>query len=129
MSKTISHQAEIKHDGRLHTIQIPDLPVMKCNSCGEVFFNTTSHNEISQALRRHLNLLSPEQIRDELKAHGLMQKTFAQQIRVAQETVSRWLSGTYIQSCAMDQLMRMFFRYEAAKCGNSSPGEAIKHDG
>ena len=114
--ETISHEAEIKHDGRLHTFTIPHLHVKKCNACGEVFFDATSHDEISQALREHLSLLSPQQIRDHLNVLGLMQKTFAERIRVAPETVSRWLSGTYIQSCAMDELMRMFFDREEAKC-------------
>ncbi len=122
---TISHEAEIKHDGRLYNLQIPGLQVKKCDACGEVFFDATSHGQISQALRGHLNLLSPQQIRDELKALGLMQKTFAERIRVAPETVSRWLSGAFIQSCAMDELMRMFFRREEENRRNTKPCEVV----
>ena len=115
LSATISYEAEIKHDGRLHKFSIPNLQVNKCETCGEVFFDATSHDEISQALREHLNLLSPEQIREGIQALGLMQKEFAERISVAPETISRWLSGAYIQSRAMDKLMRMFFEREAAK--------------
>ena len=115
---TISHTAEIKHDGRLHKFQVAALHVNKCEACDTVFFDSTSHSEISQGLRDYLRLLSPQQIRDELKSLGLLQKTFAERIRVAQETISRWLSGAYIQSCAMDELMRMFFRREKEKHPN-----------
>ena len=124
LSVTIAHEAEIKHDGRLYRLSIPSLPVKKCDACGEVFFDAASHGEISQALRTRLNLLSPQQIRDKLATLGLMQKTFAERIRVAPESVSRWLSGAFIQSCAMDQLMRMFFQCEEESRQKLQPCQA-----
>ncbi len=129
LSVTIPHEAEIKHDGRLYRLPVPRLQVKKCNACGEVFFDAASHDEISQALRTRLNLLSPQQIRDQLTALGLMQKTFAERIRVAPETVSRWLSGAFIQSCAMDQLMRMFFQCEEENRQKLKPCNVVHEAG
>jgi YgiT-type zinc finger domain-containing protein len=35
---TIVHDAEIKHDGRMNAIHIPELQAIRCGACGEVFF-------------------------------------------------------------------------------------------
>lgn len=107
----IEYDAEIKHDGKLHTFHIPRLTVNKCKCCGEVYFDAVTSDEISQALRGHLNLLSPLDIRVGIVSRGLNQKQFGETIGVAPETVSRWLSGSHIQSRAMDNLMRMFFAF------------------
>jgi putative zinc finger/helix-turn-helix YgiT family protein len=119
--EVISYTARVKHDGASYTFQVPQLHVNKCRSCGEVLFDNTTDEEISCGLRKHLALLTPQEIRERLKRLGLMQKDFAEQISVAPETISRWLSGAYIQSRAMDKLMRMSFEREEAKL--SGPAE------
>jgi DNA-binding transcriptional regulator YiaG len=111
----ISYNAEVKHDGRLWKFTIPALKVNQCAACGEVYFDHITDDQISLGLREHLNLLSPQQIRDGLKTLGLMQKEFGQRIGVAPETISRWLSGTHIQSRAMDNLMRLFFELDSVR--------------
>jgi DNA-binding transcriptional regulator YiaG len=110
----IPYTARVKHDGTLYALSIANLHVYKCQSCGEVLFNDGTDDQISQGLRERLGLLSPQQIRERLGVLGLMQKDFAERIRVAPETVSRWLSGAHIQSRAMDMLMRMFFERESS---------------
>jgi putative zinc finger/helix-turn-helix YgiT family protein len=115
LSTIIAYDAEIKHDGRLYLFPIPRLQVNKCSACGEVFFDAATDDQISQALREHLNLLSPQQIRQRLQALGLMQKEFGERIGVAPETISRWLSGSHIQSRAMDNLMRLFLELDSVR--------------
>ena len=36
---TVAHTSEIKHDGRLHTVEIPKLRVPRCAACGELVFD------------------------------------------------------------------------------------------
>ena len=112
---TIVYDAEVKHDGRLYALHVPRLQVNKCGACGEVLFGNVADDQISQALREHLALLSPEQIRDSLSTLGLRQKDLAERIGVAAETISRWMSGTQIQSRAMDNLMRLFFAFDTVR--------------
>lgn len=109
---TIAYDAEVKHDGRLHAFHISALQVNKCSACGEVLFSNATDDQMSQALREHLALLSPRQIRDSLRALGMKQKELGNRLGVAPETISRWLSGTHIQSRAMDNLMRLFFAFD-----------------
>lgn len=111
----IEYDAEVKYDGKLYQFHISRLTVNKCGACGEVYFDTVTNREISQALREHLHLLSPEQIREHLARLGLSQREFSQKIEIAEETVSRWLNGAKIQSRAYDKLMRLFFEREESR--------------
>ncbi len=121
---TILHNAEVNHDGRLQKFNIPKLQVQQCKACSEIYFDHVTDEQISQALREHLSLLSPEEIRERLADLGLTQKEFGQQIRVAEATISRWLSGAYIQSGSSDASMRMFFELEEMK-HESAAGKVI----
>lgn len=120
---TIAYDAKIRHDGKLHSFHIPELTVNKCRACQEVYFDAVTSDEISQALRKHRKLLSPQEIQHRLDALGLSQKEFATRLRKAPETICRWLSGTYIQSCSSDESMRLFFACEEAKRNALVSGE------
>jgi hypothetical protein len=105
----VARDIQKNHDGRVYDLHIADLPAVQCSACGEVYFSSESDERISAALREHLGLLTPEQLRTNLAALHLTQKEAADRIGVAPETMSRWLSGAMIQSRAMDNLLRGFF--------------------
>jgi hypothetical protein len=42
------------HDGTLHTLDIPDLHVLRCGKCGELLFDSESDRLITAALRSHV---------------------------------------------------------------------------
>src|SRR5262249_38110213 len=65
--------------------------------------------KINEALRSHLRLLTPAQIRKGIEQLGLRQQELAERLGVAPETISRWVNGALIQSRAMDNLLRLFF--------------------
>jgi putative zinc finger/helix-turn-helix YgiT family protein len=112
---TIPYAIEVKHEGRVHEVRIPKLRLPVCQQCGEKTFNTEVDDQINAALRRDLKLLTPDQIRDAVRDLGLSQKEFAAVLGVAEATVSRWCTGTVIQSKAMDNLMRAFFSNPATR--------------
>ena len=105
------YQAEVRHDGKLHSFLIPKLEAPTCQSCGERVFTETVDEQINVALREHLQLLSPEQMREAFKRVQLTQKIVSQQLGIAAATLSRWLSKTQIQSRSMDTLLRVFFGF------------------
>ncbi len=105
------YTAEVKHDGRLHKIEIAELEIPTCQSCGERVFSRRVNNEISQALRSQLRLLSPDQILAKLRELGLSQKEMAARLGVAEATFSRWVTGSVIQSRALDNLLRTYFAF------------------
>ncbi len=123
---TTNYAAEVRHDGRLYTFSIPDLELPVCQACGERVFTEKVDAQVNDALRGHLNLLTPAQIRDGIKRVGMSQKDIAGRLGIAEATLSRWLNETQIQSRAMDNLLRVFFAFpqlRAALCGETQdPG-------
>lgn len=105
----MSHTSQISHDGRLHTVNVPNLKVPRCRACNELVFDNDADEQISLAFRAQLRMLSPEQIRNGRTLLKLTQKELAERLGVAAETISRWETGALIQSRAMDNLLRVYF--------------------
>jgi len=117
----IAYEAEVKHDGRLHRFFIARLAIDKCERCGEELFTNRTDEQINAALRDHLGLLQPDDIRRRLDELGLSQRSFAERLGVAQETVSRWVTGLSIQTRPLDNLMRLFFGFATVRDALSAP--------
>jgi putative zinc finger/helix-turn-helix YgiT family protein len=111
----VPYTAEVKHDGVLHTLPLPALKIARCQSCGALFFTEETDEQISNALRAKLRLLTPTQIRAARKKLSADQKALAERLGVAKETISRWETGALIQSRAMDNLLRVYFALQAVR--------------
>jgi putative zinc finger/helix-turn-helix YgiT family protein len=113
--EVLAYTAKVKHDGVLHAIEIPALRVPRCRSCGELIFDDHVDDQINAALRSHLNLLTPSQIRAARERLQLTQSELAAKLGVAEATISRWEAGALIQSRAVDNLMRVYFAVPRAR--------------
>ena len=112
---TMRYGADVKHDGRMHHLTISKMVVPKCGACGELVFSNNTENQIRQALRVHLVLLTPLEIKEGRRELGLKKIALAKRLGVAAETISRWESGALIQSRAMDNLLRVYFAVPEAR--------------
>jgi DNA-binding transcriptional regulator YiaG len=83
--------------------------IPRCQTCGELIITTAVDELANDALRAKLHLLTPAQIREGIHQLGLKQQDVAEQLGVAPETISRWVTGALIQSRAMDNLLRLYF--------------------
>ena len=111
----VSERVQRKHDGVLYALDVPDFRVNRCRACGETYTDAAAGDQTASALRRHLGLLEPLEIRENLDRIGPTQREIARQLGVAAETLSRWLSGSVIQSRAMDNLLRLYFSLPQAR--------------
>lgn len=111
----VAYTTEIKHEGRLYTVAIPELSVPRCGACGELVFDVRADEQIARALRNQLGLLSAEQIRTNREKLGLSQRQLAERLGVAIETISRWETGALTQSRAMDRYLRVYFGVPAVR--------------
>lgn len=112
---TVRHVSQIKHDGRLYDVEVSKLRVPQCGACGEQVFDNHADEQIAQALREQLGILSGEQIRSHREQLGLSQRVLAEHLGVAAETISRWENGALTQSRAMDRYLRLYFDVPAAR--------------
>jgi putative zinc finger/helix-turn-helix YgiT family protein len=109
------HKATVKHDGVVHRLDIPGLEIPTCGNCGEELFTNRVDEQVNDALRARLHLLAPRQIRAARKALGLHRRELAKRLRVAPTMISRWETGSLIQSGAMDNYLRVFFAIPAVR--------------
>lgn len=107
---TISHHGKQKYNGKLYDVEVPCLEVLQCKSCKDVLFTRKSDEQISKAFRDKLGLYEPEVIKQNRVERGLTQQEFADALSVAVATVSRWETGTVIQSQALNEAMRQYFQ-------------------
>ncbi len=117
---TTEYEVEVRHDGRLYKFTVRDLKLPICQACGEKVFTEDVDDQVNDALRSYLNLLTPEQIDEGLKRVGMSQKVAAKRLGIAEATLSRWLNKSQIQSRAMDNLLRSFFAFPQVRkvlCG------------
>jgi putative zinc finger/helix-turn-helix YgiT family protein len=105
----VAHTSQIKHDGRLYAVEVPKLRAPRCEACGELMFDNAADEQIAQALRKHLGLLSCSEIRKNREQLSLSQRQLAEYLGVAVETISRWETGSLTQSRAMDRYLRVYF--------------------
>src|SRR5262245_20116803 len=95
---TVTYDAEVRHDGRVYTFTVPHLSIPVCQACGAKVFTEKVDEQITAALRSHLHLLTPADIRAALARINMTQKEAAERLGVAEATLSRWLNETQIQS-------------------------------
>jgi putative zinc finger/helix-turn-helix YgiT family protein len=119
---TVHYDAEVRHGGRLYSFTIPRLDVPVCQPCGEKVFTEKVDEQFNAALRSHLYLLTPEEMRTALERINMTQKEAADHLGIAEATLSRWLTETQIQSRAMDNLLRVFFAFPQVR--NALNGDA-----
>lgn len=111
----VQHTSQVKHDGRLYTVEVSGLRVPQCGACGELVFDKDADDQIARALRDQLGLLSGEQIRKNREDLSLSQREMAEHLGVAVETISRWENGALTQTRAMDRYLRVYFAVPAAR--------------
>lgn len=106
---TEHRDAKATYEGRQYAFEVKDFPVDRCTNCGAGTTGIEADDAINRALRDHLGLLHPEQIREHRRALGLTQQKLAEQIGCAAETLSRWENGSVIQSRSNNLLLGLAF--------------------
>lgn len=105
----IPYTVDMVHDGRTYSVCIDKLEVPRCEKCGEVILDDRANSQISDAFRKEIGLLTPEQIRENRERLGKTQKDLAAVLGIAEATLSRWETGAQIQQRVMDRLLRLYF--------------------
>lgn len=113
--ETVDYSTTIEHDGRTYEIHVPQLPVARCETCGDIVLDDEANERISDAIRSQLGVLTPAQIRHSRERLGISPTQLARDLGVAETSLSRWEAGTQIQSRALDRLLRLYFGYEQVR--------------
>ena len=105
------HHRKLRYEGTSHDVLVSDMPEWHCEACDLSVTDEEGDEPLQAALRNHVGLLTPQQIKAGIKALGMTQEKFAEKIRCAPESISRWLNGAVLQSRVYDCLMRIYFQF------------------
>jgi HTH-type transcriptional regulator/antitoxin HigA len=92
---------------KLGTITIPDVPMLRCDSCGDTVIGDDGNNRIDAFLNRALNVISPEEIQGFLDKYQLTQKRASELTGYGEKNISRWLTGRSRPSESVSNFLRV----------------------
>jgi hypothetical protein len=58
--QTLPYSTEVQYDGRIYTVDVPEFRVPRCRNCGAMVLDDDANDQITEALRQQLGLLSPQ---------------------------------------------------------------------
>lgn len=111
----LDYSTSFEHDGRTDEISVSQLKAARCENCGETVLDDEANQQISAAIRAHLGLLSPDQIRQHREHLGIERGELASALGIAEASLSRLESGGQIQPRTVDRLLRLYFGSEQVR--------------
>lgn len=84
-----------------------DLPVHRCNNCGQDFVSPEGETLQHEAVCRHFGVLTPAEIRQVRQRRAGSRREFARCTGLGEATLQRWERGAIIQNLANDNFLRL----------------------
>ncbi len=88
-------------------LRLPNITRLRCDECGEEILDNIASSAIEDARRHASGLLSASEIRDLRVQLRKTQTEMADFLGVGEKTYCRWESGSYVQSVAFDNYLRL----------------------
>ena len=79
--------------------------VLTCNDCDFEFTGPSAEVARHEAVCRHLDIMTPAEIRDLRGRYGLSRQSFASITRLGAASIARWEAGSLLQNRAYDSLL------------------------
>jgi putative zinc finger/helix-turn-helix YgiT family protein len=89
------------------SLVVPNVRRLHCEACNEEILDDTATRQVESARRAAVGLLSAAEIRDLRLRFGKTQVQMSRLLGVGEKTYCRWESGSFIQSVAFDNYMRL----------------------
>ena len=99
---------------KLGTVTIPDVPLLRCDSCGDTVIGDAGNNRIDAFLDKALNVISPEEIQAFLDKYQLTQKRASELTGYGEKNISRWLTGRSRPSESVSNFLRVLLAETSA---------------
>lgn len=84
-----------------------DVPVHECSACGMSYTDDTAEELRHAEVCRHLDVLTPAQIKAIRRLHDVTQDEFSSVSRIGIASLARWETGAVIQNSGYDEYLRL----------------------
>jgi putative zinc finger/helix-turn-helix YgiT family protein len=97
----------VDRSGVERVLTLDNVDRLQCDACGEEILADVASRKIEDARRAAMGLLGPTEIRDLRYRFGKTQVQMSHLLGVGEKTYCRWESGSFIQSVAFDNYLRL----------------------
>jgi putative zinc finger/helix-turn-helix YgiT family protein len=97
----------VNRRGSVLPLTVANVKRLHCNSCGEEILEDADTRQVEEARRAAAGLLSAAEIRELRLSFGRTQVQMSRLLGVGEKTYCRWESGSFIQSVAFDNYLRL----------------------
>lgn len=87
-------------------IVVPHVEILRCSACGAELIPTASSRQISEAVAKANDQLSPKELYELMEQFDLNQTQMAEIFGFGEKTYHRWLKGTQVVSRSMGFYLR-----------------------
>lgn len=91
--------------GASSTTLTAQVPVCTCENCGFEFTDSRAEEIRHAAVCRHLGILSPAEIQAIRERYAMTQQAFAELTGVGRASLTRWETGSLLQTASSDNLL------------------------
>jgi YgiT-type zinc finger domain-containing protein len=88
-------------------ITIPDVPMDRCNSCGDTLLSGEATAYVNDYLDRAVSRLSREELQKFLDQYHLTQREAEQILGLGEKMIGRWLKGPFQVSASISNYIRV----------------------
>lgn len=99
---------------RLGEVLIPDVPMLRCDHCGDEVIGQEGNSRIDAWLDGALEVISPEDVRALLTKYNLTQRQASRITGFGEKNISRWLTGRVRPSESVSNFLRILLADEDA---------------
>lgn len=87
-------------------VLVPNVEILRCSACGAELIPAASSRQISEAVAKASDQLSPEELYAIMEQFDLNQTQMAEIFGFGEKTYHRWLKGTQVVSRSMGYYLR-----------------------
>jgi putative zinc finger/helix-turn-helix YgiT family protein len=95
-------------------ITIPDVPMERCNVCGETVLSGEATNHVNECIDRATSRLSRTELQAFLDQYHLTQREAEQILGLGEKMIGRWLKGPFQVSASISNYIRVLMADTAA---------------
>ncbi len=95
-------------------ITVPDVPMERCNSCGDIVLSGEATTYVNDFLDRATSRLSREELQAFLDQYGLSQREAEQILGLGEKMIGRWLKGPFQVSASISNYIRVLMAVPGA---------------
>lgn len=112
---SVLYQTDVEFDGRCYRVELPDLGVLRCESCGAMVLDDEANRKVTEAIARKRGCSLPTRYGKGARRWASPRSSLPPDFRLPKRRSPAGRRGGQVQQRALDQYLRTYFRVPEAR--------------